>query len=534
MKKIIVLILILIISFQLPGQKISKEQHQKLNKALRLISQFHVDSIQESRLIQSAIIGMLESLDPHSRYFSAKTVKAFENLYAGSMEGVGIQFYIIKDTVVVQSVTGTSAKTVGILPTDKIIQIEDSIVSGVGVNRDEVSRKLRGKQATFVNLKIKRGNQKELLDFRVIREKIPLNTVDAFYMVTNKIGYVKINFFSTKTHQEFINALKKMKNQGMESLVVDLQGNRGGYMPTATTLVDEFLTKNKLIYYSKADKIPKRYLKRYKSTTYGNFKKGGLVILVDQYSASASEMLAGAIQDWDRGVIVGRRTYGKGLMQSEYKFFDGSSIRITKARYHLPTGRCIQKSYKEGVKKYREDLNNRLKNGELMHKDSVHFSDSLKYSTLLSRRTVYGGGGIMPDIFVPLDTIYFSSYYQKNVVNEIIKTKTIEYLIDSIFMLKRKYNSLNDFQCFVVPKTLLNNIIEEITKGNKEFTREEYQHSEERLKIEIKALIAKSLWGDTAYFQIINKENKSLQKAIEILEDEKKYNSILSSKTTNK
>ncbi len=531
MKKYILSILILISSLQLFAQKVSVSQQRKLFQTLSAISNLYVDTISDKKLIETTIKSVLENLDPHSTYIPKEEVQKMNEPLVGSFDGIGVQFQIIKDTInVVQTITGTPAEKVGVLPGDKIVEIEDTIVAGVGIKNTDILRKLRGKRGTPVRVKIKREFQDDLIDFKIIRDKIPLNSVDAFYMVTPMIGYIKINSFGAKTYDEFINALTELQGKGMTKLILDLQRNGGGYLHTAIQLANEFLSDGKLIVYTKGEHTPKREAK---SNFFGTFKEGELVVLVDQYSASASEILSGAIQDWDRGVIIGRRTFGKGLVQREIALNDGSAIRLTIARYYTPTGRSIQKPYKEGVKKYKKDLINRYNNGELMHSDSVHFPDSLKYQTLELQRTVYGGGGIMPDIFVPIDTTDFSLYHQKIVAKGIVSTSVVQYMNKKRKKLQKKYNAFNDFnKQYRVPKSLTDNIIKQATKENIKFNKKEYQRSEKVLKMQLKALIARNLWGDTAYFQVINGENKSLQKAIEILEDEKKYNSILSSKTT--
>ncbi len=529
MKNYILSVFLLINLFQLSAQNVSISQQKKLFQTLSAISNLYVDTIGDKKLIEATIKSMLQNLDPHSTYIPKEEVQKMNEPLVGSFDGIGVQFQIIEDTInVVQTVTGTPAEKVGVLPGDKFVEIEDSLVAGVGIKNTDVIKKLRGKRGTPVRVKIKRNFQKDLIDFKIIRDKIPLNSVDAFYMATPTIGYIKINSFGAKTYDEFINALTELEGQGMTKLILDLQRNGGGYLGTAIQLANEFLDSGKLIVYTKGIHNPKREAK---SNFLGSFKQGKLVVLVDQHSASASEILSGAIQDWDRGVIVGRRTFGKGLVQREIPLNDGSAIRLTIARYYTPTGRCIQKPYKEGVKKYQQDLINRYNSGELMHSDSVHFPDSLKYQTLELQRRVYGGGGIMPDIFVPIDTTDFSLYHQKIVAKGIVSTAVVQYMNKKRKKLKKKYDSFNEFnKKYSVPKSLINNIIERATKEKIKFNQKEFQRSEKVLKRQLKALVARNLWDDTAYFQIINKENKSLQKAIEILEDEKKYNSILMKK----
>lgn len=511
----------------LSAQRISRLQQQKLAQTLSAISNLYVDSIGDEKLIASTIKSVLENLDPHSTYTPKEEVERMQAPLKGSFDGIGVQFQIIKDTInVVQTITGTPAEKVGVLPADKIIFIEDTLVAGTNIKNIDVLEKLRGKRGTVVKVKVKREGQKELITFAITRDKIPLHSVDAAYMAAPSIGYIKINSFGANTTEEFKVAFDNLKQQGMSKLILDLQRNGGGYLQTAIQLADEFLSIGRLIVYTEGDNSTRRDAK---ATYKGEFEQGELVILVDEYSASASEIVSGAIQDWDRGIIVGRRTFGKGLVQKGLDLIDGAIIRLTIARYHTPTGRSIQKPYAKGIENYQQDLIKRYNSGELMHADSVHFPDSLKYNTLRSKRTVYGGGGIMPDIFVPIDTTSFSRYHQSIVAKGIVNASVISYLGANNKTLKKRYPTFATYyKQYHVPQSLIDDIIKEATKEGIEFDKKEFEQSKELLTLQLKALIARNMWDESAYFQIINEENESLQKAIEILQDQAQYEHIIS------
>ena len=390
------------------GQK----QLKKLINAQFAISQFYVDSVNDDRLVEDAIKGMLNKLDPHSTYSNATETKELEEPLQGNFSGIGIQFNMKEDTLyVIQTIVGGPSERVGILAGDRIVEVNDTAIAGVKMKNSDIMKRLRGPKGTEVRVKVKRHNVPELIDFRIVRDNIPLFSIDASYMVDNVTGYVRISRFAEKTHSEFMDAVKSLKKQGMKQIIVDLCDNGGGYLQIATALANEFLAPGQTIVYTEGRNSP-----RYDATAKGGgaLRDVKAVFLVNQYSASASEILSGAIQDWDRGVIVGRRTFGKGLVQRPFRFEDGSMIRLTIARYYTPSGRCIQKPYEAGNKKsYDEDIYNRYKDGELAHADSIHFADSLRYTTLNTHRTIYGGGGIIPDVFVPMDTTKATSFFIK-------------------------------------------------------------------------------------------------------------------------
>lgn len=502
----------------------------KLTRTLDIINFFYVDSVNNEKLTEVAIKKMLETLDPHSTYLSKEEVKEANEQLEGSFEGVGIQFNILDDTIVVVNVIpGGPSEKVGILPGDKIIQIDTQIVAGVGIKNKDVMKKLRGPKGTKVNVKIFRKGENELLDFNIIRDKIPIHSLDAAYMVNKYIGYIKLNRFSATTNNEFTKALKELKNKGMKDLILDLTGNGGGYLNAAIDIADHFLPPKKLIVYTQGLNSPRN---EYFATEKGEFETGRLVIMIDEFSASASEIVAGAIQDWDRGIIVGRRSYGKGLVQRPFNLNDGSVIRLTVAKYFTPSGRLIQKPYNMSPSKYNNEIIERYNKGELTDSDMVHFPDSTKYFTLSSKRIVYGGGGILPDLFVPLDTITFTKFHKSIVQKGIIYTVTLKYQNKERDNIKKLFPTFEKFnKQFEIPEDLFKELLQEAKKEKIEpKNEEELQKSEVTLKLLMKALIARDLYGNSHYFEIINPIRPEYQKAIEVLENKNLYAKKLSNK----
>lgn len=545
MRKISSFLLMSFLTSALFAQSISSTQQRKLINALTAISSLYVDSINDKKLVETALVAMLKDLDPHSSYIPKEEVERVNEPLEGSFEGVGIQFQLLEDTLLVaQTIAGCPAEKVGILPGDRIIFIGKELIAGVKMQNSDIMKRLRGPKGTEVNVKILRGGKKELIDFSIIRDKIPIYSVDATYMIGKDIGYIKINSFGTTTDQEFQKAFNTLQKKGMKQLILSLQGNGGGYLNTAQQVADEFLSRNKLIVYTQGLNQPKSILE---SSAIGKFETGKLIVLVDEYSASASEIVSGALQDWDRAIIVGRRSFGKGLVQRQFPLIDGSMMRLTTARYYTPTGRCIQKPYKDGKDKYELDLVNRYNKGELLHADSIHFPDSLKYQTLNLKRTVYGGGGIMPDIFVPLDTTRFTALHRKMLAQGIINKVCIQYIVKNRTELKNKYSSFDKYKKeFEVDDALLNSLISpsEIEKvANTELSKDsatvqlktnkdkinliEFEKSKPLIKLQLKALIARDLWEMNEYYQIMDAENESLIKAIQILQTPGAYEEIL-------
>ncbi len=503
--------------------KPSAEQ-MKMNYVLTAIDRLYVDSVDGAELVETAIVSMLKELDPHSSYIPKEELQRANEPLEGSFDGIGIQFQIMEDTLlVVQTISGCPAEKVGVRAGDQMIRINDTVMAGVGVQNSDIMKRLRGKRGTTVEVSMLRKGVSELIDFKIERDKIPIYSVDASYMIAKGVGYVKINNFGATTVEEFRTALTELQAEGMESLVLDLEGNGGGYLMAAIELADEFLSKDKMIVYTEGLNQKKSSAE---SSVRGGFEMGKLVVLVDEYSASASEIVSGAVQDWDRGVVVGRRTFGKGLVQRQLMLPDGSAMRLTTARYYTPSGRCIQKPYK-GVD-YHKDLLTRYEHGELMHKDSIQFPDSLKYETLTQGRTVYGGGGIMPDVFVPLDTTLYTTYHRKVVAQGIMNHFCLNYVNNHREELLRKYSTFDKFdKRFEVKDKMLDALVEEATNEKIEFVEEEYEKSKGLISAQIKALVARDLWTMKEYFQIINLESETIQKALEIIADDERYEQML-------
>jgi len=566
MKKISLFIFICIFNTALFAQGFSSLQQRKLTNALTAISNLYVDSINDKKLVETALTAILKDLDPHSVYIPKEEVERVNEPLEGSFEGVGIQFQLLDDTLfVVQTISGCPAAKVGVLPGDRIIYIGTELVAGVKMQNSDIMKRLRGQKGTEVTVRIRRGGNPELIDFKIIRDKIPLFSVDATYMIGKEIGYIKINNFGASTVEEFQKAFNSLQKKGMKHLILSLQGNGGGYLNAAIQLADEFLSKDRLIVYTQGLNQPKTVAN---STSIGRFETGKLIVLVDEYSASASEIVSGALQDWDRAIIVGRRSFGKGLVQRQFPLIDGSMMRLTTARYYTPTGRCIQKSYKDGVDKYEHDLVNRYNKGELLHADSIHFPDSLRYQTLTLKRTVYGGGGIMPDIFVPMDTARFTNFHRKIVARGIVNKVCVQYIDKNRAELKKKYPSFDKFKKeYEVDETLLKELLsateKDLDSGHKSTTEVKYVEplkdkikldsmqlstnkplinveknkvkvdsiqyltSKPLIKLQMKALIARDLWEMNEYYQIMDADNESLSKAVEILQTPGVYEKIL-------
>lgn len=528
MKRIILSIL-LVLLINITYSQIIDEQSFKFSRVLSLVNTYYVDTVNDNKLVEDAIVAMLKELDPHSIYISKEEVKEMNEPLEGNFEGVGIQFNILNDTLlVVATIPGGPSEKVGIYAGDRIINIDTAMVAGVGLKNQTVIKKLRGKKGTIVNVKIKRRGEKKLLDFAITRDKIPIYSLDAAYIINKNIGYVKLNRFAATSMTELKPAFEKLKKEGAKSIILDLRGNGGGYLNIALDLADQFIEKNKLLLFTKGVNSPKN---TYNSTENTIFKDEKVVVLVNEGSASASEIVTGAIQDWDRGVVIGRRTFGKGLVQRPFNLPDGSMMRLTIARYYTPSGRCIQKPYDKGLKNYSMDIINRYNNGELTDADSIHFPDSLKYKTLRYKRTVYGGGGIMPDIFVPLDTSKITDYYAKIRRKGIINKVTIEYIDENRNRLKDKYKNFKDFdKNFDVDQALIDKLVSEGEKQGIKKNDEQLKISISDIKIILKALIARDLWDTSEFYQIVNKTDKTVNKAIEVLSNKKLYEQKLMGK----
>ena len=489
---------------------------RKLQIAELAIKSLYVDSVDEKKLVEDGIRGMLEKLDPHSSYSTPKEVKALNEPLAGNFEGIGVQFNMIEDTLlVIQPVTGGPSEKVGIVAGDRIVSVNDSAIAGVKMAKEEIMRRLRGPKGTKVVLGIVRRGIPDVITFKVTRDKIPVNTIDATYMIRPGVGYVRIGSFGAATHSEFIESIAKLKEQGMRDLILDLQGNGGGYLQAAVDIANELLPKNDLIVYTSGRRVPRM---EYRAKGDGFLQDGKIVVLVDEYTASAAEIVTGAVQDQDRGTVVGRRTFGKGLVQRPIDLPDGSMIRLTIAHYYTPAGRCIQKPYEKGkADDYAMDVYNRLKHGELTNADSIHFADSLKCFTLRKRRTVYGGGGIMPDHFVPLDTLAYTNLHRQLSARSFIINTNLKYVDKHRKELKKCYTSFEDFkQNFVFPKDEIDAMIAEAEKSNlKPKDKEELEKTLPRLSLQLKALVARDLWDMSEYFAIMNEDSEIVRKGIE-------------------
>ena len=529
MKKIsLAVTMCLALSFTLSAQRSLPQALQKLMNAEYAISSLYVDSVNEDKLVEEAIKGMLESLDPHSSYTDAKETKELEEPLQGEFSGVGIQFNMNQDTLyVIQTVPGGPSERVGVLAGDRIITVNDTVIAGVKMRNSDIQKRLRGKKGTRVTIQVKRPGVKELITFRITRDNIPLHSIDASYMLDEKTAYLRISRFGAKTHEEMMDALKQLKKQGMTQLIMDLSDNGGGYLNAAIDMCNEFLERGQLMVYTEGDNSPRNEAN---ANGWGEYQDLHMVVMVNQYSASAAEIFAGAMQDWDRAVIVGRRTFGKGLVQRPFKFEDGSMMRLTVARYYTPSGRCIQKPYSRGDKKaYEHELVDRANEGEYYSLDSIQFNDTLRYTTRLNGRTIYGGGGVMPDVFVPIDTTEYSTYYRDLSAKGIINQYSIGYVDEHRKALAKQYKTLKDFDDrFIVTDEMMRDFIAMGEKDSVKYDEEKYRTSEQLLKDIIKGLIARGVYGDqSAYSVIINHRNRDVQAAYEVLNDRERFDRLL-------
>ena len=531
MKKILFLVgplLALSLSMNAQRTMTMPQAMQKLLNAEYAISSLYVDSVNEDKLIEDAIKGMLENLDPHSSYTDAKETKELEEPLQGEFSGVGIQFNMNKDTLyVIQTVPGGPSERVGVLAGDRIIYVNDTIIAGVKMKNSDIQKRLRGKKGTNVTIKVKRPGVKELITFRITRDNIPLHSIDAQYMLDERTGYLRISRFGAKTHEEMMDALHELKKQGMTQLIMDLSDNGGGYLNAAIDMCNEFLDRGQLMVYTEGQNAPRNEAN---ANGWGNYKDLHMVVMVNQYSASAAEIFAGAMQDWDRAVVVGRRTFGKGLVQRPFKFDDGSMMRLTVARYYTPSGRCIQKPYNRGDKKaYEHELLDRANEGEYYSLDSIQFNDSLRYTTRLNGRTIYGGGGVMPDVYVPVDTSEYSTYYRDMTAKGIINQYVISYVDKHRKDIAKQYKTVKDFDNgFIVTDEMMRDFIARGEQDSVKYDEEKYRVSEQLLKDIIKGLIARDVYGDqSAYSIIINHRNRDLQAAFAVLNDRERFDRLL-------
>jgi carboxyl-terminal processing protease len=525
-RKLSVFLAVVIITTTVIQAQVLYEQTFKFGKVLEWIDKYYVDSVNQELLVENAIIDMLKDLDPHSSYLTKKEVEQLNEPLQGNFEGIGVSFNILNDTVyIISPISGGPSDKVGIIQGDRIIRVDGINIAGVGITTEKVFEVLRGKKGTRVTVSILRKNSTELMDFEIIRDKIPIYSIDASYKAREDIGYIKINRFSMTTMDEFKEAIKKLKNDHIENLLLDLTGNGGGYLEVAINLADQFLEEGKLILYTEGVNSPK---KEYYASRDGYFEKGHLIILIDEGSASASEIVAGAIQDWDRGIIIGRRSYGKGLVQKPLLLPDQSMIRLTVAKYFTPTGRLIQKPYKMNKDDYDKELLNRYINGELAHKDSIHLPDSLKFYTLKNTRLVYGGGGIMPDFFVSIDTSYYSEYYRQLIRKGIINQFALEYFDNNRDHLNESYPDFETFKNdFTVNDKLFGKLEKYAESSGIVENEKDLVYSREQIALLLKAYIARNFWSNCEFYQIVNEHDPKFETAITIFQNWDKYEAML-------
>ena len=519
------------ISAQYSRSNSASRQQQKLLMVENIVNNLYVDNVDEEKIVENAVRGILENLDPHSSYSTKEETTSSQETMQGSFSGIGIQFNMQKDTLyVVQTIAGGPSEKVGILPGDRFIAVDDSIIAGRKLKNTDIMKRLRGPKGTKVNIKVKRGSNTDLLEFRITRDDIPLNSIDAVYMADGKTGYIRLSRFAATSYKEFKDAITKLKKQGMQQLILDLTDNGGGYMQIAAQIANEMLNRGNLIVYTQGRKSPRQNLNADGS---GTFRTQKVVVMINQFSASASEILSGAVQDWDRGVVVGRRSFGKGLVQREFLLPDSSSFRLTIARYYTPSGRNIQKPYAKGDREdYDKDIIDRYNHGELQSADSIHFADSLKHTTLRLHRTVYGGGGIMPDVFVPLDTTQSTDYHRRLVAKGIIPQFALRYVDKNRADLKAQYPDAQKFiKEFTVTDEMLNNLVDAGKAEKVDFDKSQFAKSKEMLRTFVKAAIANDLFSTGAYFQIVNEQNDIYKEALSIINDDARYRKIISPRT---
>ena len=501
---------------------------QKLHYAEKIIESYYVDDVSSDKIVQEAIVAMLKTLDPHSSYSDPEETKELTTPLEGNFSGIGIQFNMLNDTLfVIQTTAGGPSEKVGILPGDRLLSAGDSILSGVKSPNSRILKILRGPKGSEVDLKVLRRGVKDPLAFSIIRDDIPIYSVDAAYMADPKTGYIRISRFAEETDQEFRKAIKDLRAQGMKQLIIDLEDNGGGYLNAAHQLASHFLKKGDLVVYTDAPKMGRMV---YDVEKPGDLQLEKVVILANQYSASASEILSGAIQDNDRGLIVGRRTFGKGLVQRPFPFPDGSMIRLTVSKYYTPSGRSIQKPYEAGDEEgYRKDMLHRYEAGEFSSEDSIHFPDSLRFETLHNRRSVYGGGGIMPDLFVPIDTTAYSDYYRDLVAKGIINRYSITYVDNNRTRLKAEYPDEAAFiSRFEVTDPMLQEIVKMGEADSVKFNEQQFERSKAMMATIVKGIIGRDLFETSTYFKVVNPVlNPVFREGLLLINDDERYNSLL-------
>jgi carboxyl-terminal processing protease len=501
-----------------PGPAYTAGNHaatnDKISSLLEFIEYQYVDTINKKDLVEKTVTSMLQSLDPHSSYIPASDFAAVNEPLEGNFDGIGVEFNIIRDTIrVVTPIVGGPSEKIGIKAGDKLVKVDGKTVAGVEITNKQVFEKLRGKRGSTVNVGILRAGIKKTLDFKITRDAIPLYSLDASYMVDPTIGYIKISKFAATTYQEYLKAFNDLAKQGMKKLILDLRGNPGGYLNAAVDISDEFLSNGLQIVYTQGKANPKKV---YKATEHGSFEANPLAILIDEGSASASEIVAGAIQDNDRGTIIGRRSFGKGLVQDQMQLPDGSAIRLTIARYYTPTGRCIQKPYSDDKDEYYNEEYDRYQNGELLNADSIKLDKKQQFKTP-EGKIVYGGGGIMPDVFVPIDTARSNSFLNKVFYAGAINTFAFEYADRNRDKLRSYATAQNYIAKFEVNEAILEEFYQYCEKQNLKVGNLNKTATNAALKPYLKAFIGRDVFDKDAYYPIINKNDKCILKAAEVL-----------------
>lgn len=502
----------------------ARSTSQKFASLLQIINYYYVDSTDQPDLTEKAIVAMLKQLDPHSVYLSKEEVAKANEPLQGNFEGVGIQFQLFNDTIlVVAAVPGGPSDKLGIRAGDKIITIDGEISYGPKINNNFVMERLRGTKGSKVTVEIMRKGSKNLIDYVIVRDKIPINSVDATFMLQDSIGYIKLTRFARTSLTEVKNSISSLRESGMKNLILDLRNNSGGFLDIAIDLSDEFLPTGELIVYTEGMRSPRM---DFKATSKGSFEKGKLIVMINEGSASASEIVSGAVQDWDRGMVIGRRSFGKGLVQRPFMLPDSSVVRLTTARYYTPSGRSIQKPYEDGVEDYYADLTKRFKHGEFVNADSIRFPDSIKYYTP-SKRVVYGGGGIMPDIFIPMDTTSSSKYYTDLWRKGVFNDYTMDYLEKNRKDLEKQYPNLDTFRKdFMMNEKLMREFIDYAGEKGVAEDSTGIERSGKEIKYIVKGLLARNLFDVSAYFEIISPVDNELQKAIEVMNDDNHFRKL--------
>jgi len=506
----------------LPLEAQFSQQSLKFGEVFEKISNYYVDTLNEDKFIEEVIIQTLHDLDPHSSYLSKEEVNAMQEPLDGNFDGIGVSFNILNDTIfIINTISGGPSEKVGIRGGDRIIKIDGLNAAGVGIKNTDVQKKLKGKKGTKVDVAIKRKNVAGLLDFTITRDEIPIYSIDASYMVDSKTGYIKLSRFSMTSVTEFYTAIDKLKKSGLENLILDLSGNGGGYLRIAVELADQFINGNNLLVYTEGVKNPRH---NYYSTDRGEFEKGKLIIMIDESSASASEIVAGALQDLDRAVVVGRRSFGKGLVQQPFSLMDGSLIRLTVAKYYTPSGRLIQKSYEKGYDEYAKEVTDRFMFPEMNDSASLTFPDSLKYHTVFKNRIVYGGGGINPDYFVPFDTSFFSTYYRELLSKGVLNQFILKYGDQNRAELKAKFKKFEDYKnSFKVSSQMIDELVQYAEKEGVKFKEGDYKKSEVMIRLLFKAYLARDLWDTSEFFQIYNEADPIFMRALKVMSESSLY-----------